>query len=107
MQKLIVFILIIVAGISLNNSTGSDRATKLSQRPTVETISNAVGEIRKIGDTDIYMIWCQDKFLKLNVINLPEKFRQQGLKINFSGNIKSTNTLEDEWGDLFELTSIN
>ena len=107
MQKFIGIILMLLIGFSFKtNYTAKDKAD-FSARQNTEVIKDAKGEVRKIGNEDIYMIWCGEKYLKLNPFNLPEKFKQPGLKITFSGNIKEMNALEDEWGELFELTAIN
>lgn len=76
------------------------------QRETVDTIFFAKGIIRQQPQSDIYLIECQEKFLKLNVLNLPKEYQEADLPIVFSGKIKLTYPMEDEAGDYFEITSI-
>jgi hypothetical protein len=108
MQKTIGTILMVLIGLSFNtNPAVKKNPATFSDRKSVEQINNSKGEVRQIGNEDIYMIWCAEKYLKLNPYNLPEKFRKPGLSITFSGYIKEGSTLEDQWGELFELTSIH
>ncbi len=95
----------IVIGLSFNSKVDKGNRTNISERETVEVISSAIGEVRMVNE-EVYVIWYADKYLKLNPYNLPKAFKNPGLKISFSGNIKLTNTLEDDWGELFELTKI-
>jgi|SRR5882757_2144627 len=107
-MKTIGTILMIVVGFFFNSSIEpKSTANTFADRQTVDVVSNAKGEIRKIGDEDIYMIYCKEKHLKLNAFDLPEKFKHAGLAVTFSGNIKMTDAMEDEWGELFEVTNIN
>jgi hypothetical protein len=107
-MKTVGTILMIVVGFFFNSSIDTKApANTFAARQTVEVINNAKGEIRKIGDEDIYMIYCKEKHLKLNAFDLPEKFKKPGLNVTFSGNIKTMDAMEDEWGELFEVTAIN
>ncbi len=75
-------------------------------RETVEVISYAKGVVRQVGNSDEYMIECSARHLKLNPVNLPSEYREADLPIIFSGDIKATQPLEDEFGEYFEVKSI-
>ncbi len=107
MQKLIGTFLMVVIGLCFRSDPqGEKRTNGLIKRQTVETVSHVKGELRKVGEEDIYVIWCGEKHLRLNPLNLPEKYKRPGQTFTFSGNIKATNTLEDEWGEFVEITDI-
>jgi len=100
-------ILMVVIGFFFSsNIEKKEPGTDIAKRETIATISGAKGEIRKLGEEDMYMIYCKEKHLKLNAFNLPEKFRHAGLAVTFSGNIKMSDAMEDDWGELFEVTGI-
>ena len=107
-MKTVGTILMIAVGFFFNTSIDKKvPSNDFADRKTVKVVTNAKGEIRKIGDEDIYMIYCKEKHLKLNAFDLPEKYKKPGLAVTFSGNIKMMGAMEDEWGELFEVTSIN
>lgn len=105
-MKTIGTILMVVLGFMFDSKVDTGASENISNRETVETIQNAKGIVWKAGDEDVYTIECAEKHLKLNVINLPEKFKKDEAEVIFSGNIKLTHPLEDNWGELFEVTSI-
>lgn len=84
----------------------AEKTKALLKRQTIEVVSHVKGELRKVGEEDIYVIWCGEKHLRLNPLNLPEHYKRPGMSFTFSGNIKATNTLEDEWGEFVEITDI-
>ncbi|MEP6677089.1 MAG: hypothetical protein ABJA78_18140 [Ferruginibacter sp.] len=106
MQKMIAAIIVLIAGVGFTANINSAKDQSYGNRKTITVITNAQGEIMKAGETGVYVIHCGEKYLDLNAYNLPEKFKKDKLTVSFSGNIKLTGTLEDEWGDLFEVTDI-
>jgi hypothetical protein len=108
MQKLMGTLLMVITGFCLNSSLVNDGTTNPSGRQTVETITGEAGIIKKIGDGEmaVYMIDCSAKHLRLNVFNMPGKFKKDGLTVRFSGNIKAGSTLEDDFGECFEILSV-
>ena len=106
-MKVIASVMIIAVGFFF--STGEEKTTKktILQRETVETIAYAKGIVQQVGNQDVYMIECPEKHLKLNVVNLPEEYKEADLPVTFSGNIKLTMPLEDENGDFFEVQTIH
>jgi hypothetical protein len=109
MEKIAGTLLMVLIGLGFNGNQPNkmDAKAAYSNRPTVETISYAKGFVKKIpGDEPVYIIDCPDKYLRLHAINLPATFKKEGLNVTVSGNIKATNTLEDAYGELFEVTSI-
>lgn len=97
----------VIIGFLLNSSLVNDSKTNPIVRETVETITGETGIVRKIGDdeTAIYMINCADRHLRLNVLNMPDKYKKDGITVRFTGNIKAASTLEDDFGALFEIVS--
>jgi hypothetical protein len=108
MQKLMGTLLMVITGFCLNSSLVNDGKTPPADRETVETITREAGIIRKIGDGEmaVYMIDCSTKHLRLNVFNMPEVFKKDGLIVQFSGNIKAGSTLEDDFGEYFEINAV-
>lgn len=109
MQKMLGTLLMIAVGLGFNSheGNGSLGQTGYSDRPTVDTISHANGVVKKIpGDEPVYLIDCASKYLRLHAINLPERYKKEGLSVTVSGHIKATHTLEDDYGELFEITAI-
>ena len=98
--------LIVAFGLLFDTGSQTVSTPDISNRETVGTVANAEGVIRKIDEAGVYMIYCKQQHLKLNVVNLPQQFRQADLKIIFSGNIKKTHPMEDSWGEFFEVTEI-
>ena len=105
-MKTIGTILMVVLGLMFDTKVDKGATDNIAERETVETIQNVKGVVWKAGDENVYTIECPEKHLKLNVINLPEKFKKDDAEITFSGNIKLTHPLEDNWGELFEITSV-
>ena len=100
-------ILMIAAGFFFNSKIENKAPdNNFLKRQTVAILKDLKGEVRAIGETGTYMIYCKEKHLKLNAVNLPEKFKQPRLAVTFSGNIKMTDAMEDEYGELFEVTAI-
>jgi hypothetical protein len=108
MQKLMGTLLIVITGFFLNSSLVNDGKTNPTVRETIDTITGETGIIRKIGEgeTAVYMIDCGTKHLRLNVFNMPAVFKKDGLTVMFSGNIKASSTLEDDFGECFEILSV-
>jgi hypothetical protein len=108
MQKLMGTLLMVITGFCLNSSLVNDGKTNPLGRETVETITGEAGIVRKIGDGEmaVYMIDCSAKYLRLNVCNMPREFKKDGLIVRFSGNIKAGSTLEDDFGEYFEILSV-
>jgi hypothetical protein len=108
MQKFGGTLLMVITGFFLNSSLVNDGKTNPERRETVEVIANETGIIKQIGEgeTAVYMIDCPSKYLRLNVCNMPEKFKKDGISVNFSGNIKANSTLEDDFGEIFEITNV-
>jgi hypothetical protein len=108
MQKLTGTLLMVITGFCLNSSLVNDGKTNTSGRETVETITGETGFVRKIGDGEmvVYMIDCSAKHLRLNVVNMPLEFKKDGLTVRFSGNIKAGSPLEDDFGEYFEILSV-
>ena len=96
----------VTVGMGFNSVADKKNDDAFINRQTVDTICNARGEVRKIGNDGVYMIYCKAKHLKLHVINLPQKCKVAGINVVFSGNIKQTHPMEDDWGELFEVTNI-
>ena len=105
-MKMMGTILMVILGLMFDSKVDTGTTDSIADRETVETIQNVKGVVWKAGDEDVYTIECAEKHLKLNVINLPEKFRKDEAEVTFSGNIKLTHPLEDNWGELFEITAI-
>ncbi len=105
MQKLSGTLLMVITGFLLNSSLVNDSKTNPSARETVEAITGESGIVRKIGEEEnpVYMIDCPAKHLRLNVLNMPGEFKKDGLGVRFSGNIKASSTLEDDFGAYFEI----
>ncbi len=106
-MKVIASILIIAVGFFFNINEEKTTGTTIIKRETVQTIAYAKGIVHQVGNQDVYMIECPEKHLKLNVVNLPEEYKEQDLPVTFSGNIKLTMPLEDENGDFFEVKTIH
>lgn len=109
MQKFLGTILMIAVGLGFNSDdSGSPRSqSAYGQRPTIETINAANGIVKKIpGDHPVYIIDCPQKYLRLHAFNLPGRFKTEGLNVTVSGHIKAASTLEDDYGELFEVTAI-
>jgi hypothetical protein len=108
MQKFMGTILMVVTGFCLNSSLVNDNKTNSSGRATVENITGETGIVKKIGEGEmaIYMIDCSARHLRLNVLNMPAEYKKDGIKINFTGNIKASSTLEDDFGEHFEILSV-
>ena len=106
MQKFIAAIIVLIAAVGFTVNIDTPKEDVYTNRKNVDVINNALGEIIKAGETGVYVIHCGEKYMDLNVYNLPKKFQQDKLKVTFSGNVKLTGTLEDDWGDLFEVTAI-
>ncbi len=98
----------VTTGFFLNSSLVNDDITTPAARDTVEVISSATGIVREIGEgeTAVYMIDCRAKHLRLNVYNMPGEFKKNGMQVKFSGNIKAGSTLEDDFGECFEITAV-
>jgi hypothetical protein len=99
-------ILMVIVGFMFDSKMDTSAVDSLSQRTTVATINNAKGIVYKVGDDDTYMIECAEKHLKLHAFNLPAAYKKDNIAIQFSGDIKFTNTLEDDCGELFKVTAI-
>jgi hypothetical protein len=108
MQKIAGTLLMVVTGFFLDNSLLNDSNTNPAVRKTIETISGQPGIIRKIGteETAVYMIDCRAKNVRLHVYNMPAEYKKDGLQVKFSGNIKASSTLEDDFGEYFEILSV-
>lgn len=109
MQKMFGTLLMIAIGLGFNSGEGNDdpKHAAYSNRPTVETISQASGIVKRIpGDEPTYLIDCPGKYLRLHALNLPDTYKTEGLNVTVSGHIKATHTLEDDYGELFEITAI-
>jgi hypothetical protein len=109
MQKMLGTLLMIAVGLGFNSNEGgsSQGKTTYADRPTVETIHHADGIVKKIpGDEPVYLIDCASKYLRLHTINLPDSYKTEGMSVTVSGHIKATHTLEDDYGELFEITAI-
>lgn len=104
-MKMIGTILMVLIGFLFDSKVDIAKPDGIAQRKTVATLSNVKGTVYKAMD-DVYTIECGEKHLRLNVINLPEEFRKDNAEITFSGNIKLSQPLEDDWGELFEVTSV-
>lgn len=109
MQKMLGTLLMIAVGLGFNTSNGgsSQNQDNYSDRPTVETITHANGVVKKVpGDEPVYLIDCASQYLRLHAINLPDSYKTEGMSVTVSGHIKATHTLEDDYGELFEITTI-
>lgn len=109
MQKTIGTALMVLVGLGFNNSEATQIGAKTpySNRPTVEVLNDAKGIVKKVhGDEPVYIIDCPKQYLRLQAFNLPDGYKKEGLTVAVSGNIKATNTLEDDYGELFEVTAI-
>ncbi|MEO1432761.1 MAG: hypothetical protein AAFV71_27585 [Cyanobacteria bacterium J06633_8] len=72
-------------------------------RKTVGTVENKVGRIQRIHDK-LYIIIAEDNSGRFAPCNLPDKFKKDGLKIRFSGDIKEIYPNERWAATLFKLT---
>jgi hypothetical protein len=106
-MKIILSAFVILSGMLFNFFVKKTAEPVLPTRETVEEVSYAKGIIRQVGNTDVYMIECGEKHLKLNPINLPSEYKEADLPVVFSGDIKVTPPLEDEFGDYFDIKSIH
>lgn len=104
-MKMIGTILMVAVGFMFDSKVDITKSDSLSARQTVEVINEAKGIVYKISD-ETYMIECAEKHVKLNVFNLPEAFKKDNAAIIFSGNIKLSEPMEDEWGEVFEITNV-
>ncbi len=108
MYKIAGTIAMILIGFSFKAPGKSTIVSSYAQRPTVETIELETGVVKLLpGDEPVYLIDCPRRNLRLNVLNLPAAYRLQGKTVQFSGNIKATHPLEDEYGELFEITAVH
>ena len=71
-------------------------------RKTVETVENKVGRIQRIHDK-LYIIVTEDGS-RFAPCNFPNKFKQDGLEIRFSGEVKESYPNERWAATLFKLT---
>jgi hypothetical protein len=108
MKKTAGTILMVITGFCLNSSLVNDDKANTAGRETIETIKGETGIVKQIGEgeTAVYMISCTNRPLRLNVYNLPRTFKKHGQLVTFTGNIKASSTLEDDFGELFEITAI-
>jgi hypothetical protein len=109
MQKIVGTLLMVLLGLGFNNDDSGNAQGQhpYMGRPTVETIHSANGIVKKIpGDEPVYIIDCPDRYLRLHTLNLPDAYKVEGLVVTVSGHIKATHTLEDDCGELFEVTAI-
>ncbi|MEA5592949.1 hypothetical protein [Rivularia sp. UHCC 0363] len=72
-------------------------------RKTVETVKNKVGTIKRLNET-LYIIVTEDGNGRFAPCNFPNKFKQDGLKIRFSGEVKESYPNERWAATLFKLT---
>ncbi|MGB3760400.1 MAG: hypothetical protein WBA07_29155 [Rivularia sp. (in: cyanobacteria)] len=72
-------------------------------RKTVGTVEKKVGRIQRIHDK-LYIIVTEDNSGRFAPCNLPNKFKQDGLKIQFSGDIKEIYPNERWAATLFKLS---
>ncbi|MEB3220166.1 MAG: hypothetical protein VKN72_28575 [Nostocales cyanobacterium 94392] len=72
-------------------------------RKTVETVKNQVGTIKRLHET-LYIIVSEDNPSRFAPCNLPEKLKQDGLKIRFNGEVKEIYPNERWAATLFKLT---
>ncbi len=72
-------------------------------RKTVEKVENQVGTIQRIHDK-LYIIVTEDGRSRFAPCNFPNKFKQNGLKIRFSGEVKESYPNERWAATLFKLT---
>ena len=105
-MKTVGTILMLVVGFMFNSKVETTVTDGFAKRETVGTVNNVKGIVWRVGDTDVYMIECGEKHLKLNAFNLPAQYKKDNTTITFSGNIKLTEPLEDDCGELFEVTTI-
>ena len=106
-MKIIASFIIIIAGFLFNFKGDKKVADSPLSRETIDTIAYAKGIIRQMGNDNVFMIECAEKHIKLNVLNLPNEYKEADLPIVFSGNIKLTYPLEDEDGQYFEVKTIH
>lgn len=108
MQKFTGTLLMVITGFFLNSSLVNDGITTPAARDTVEVIASETGIVREIGEGEnaVYMIDCRAKHLRLHVYNMPREYKKNGIRVRFSGNIKAGSTLEDDFGDYFEIISV-
>ncbi|MEM6402973.1 MAG: hypothetical protein AAF757_22555 [Cyanobacteria bacterium P01_D01_bin.116] len=72
-------------------------------RKTVDTVENQVGTVRRIHDR-LYIIVSEDNRSRFAPCNLPNKFKKEGLKIIYSGEVKEIYPNERWAATLFKLT---
>ncbi len=72
-------------------------------RKTVGTVENKVGRIQRIHDK-LYIIVTEDGSGRFAPCNLPNKFKKDGLKIRFSGEVKEIYPNERWAATLFKLS---
>lgn len=73
------------------------------ERKTVETVKDSIGTVRRIHDK-LYIIITEDNKSRFAPCNLPDKFKKEGLKIRFSGDVKEIYPNERWAATLFKLT---
>jgi hypothetical protein len=109
MQKSVGTLLMVLIGLGFQGSehAGQTVTGGYGQRPTVEVLENVKGIVKKMeGDEPVYIIDCPEHYLRLQAYNLPKAYQQEGRCVTVSGDIKASNTLEDAFGELFEVRNI-
>ncbi|RFM29946.1 hypothetical protein [Deminuibacter soli] len=86
----------------------SKRYDFVRHRTTIDTLCQANGIVRNIGNDDIpvYVIYCERQNLRLLPCNLPNGYRQPNKPVIVSGNLKAMQLMEHEYGEYFEITGI-
>ncbi len=87
----------------IGKKTKNNSKCAFDSRKTVETVENQVGRIQRIHDK-LYIIVTEDNRGRFAPCNLPDKFKQDGLRIVFSGDIKEIYPNERWAATLFKLT---
>jgi len=80
-----------------------DSKCAFDSRKTVDTVEKQVGTVRRIHDK-LYIIISEDNRSRFAPCNLPNKFKKEGLKIIYSGEVKEIYPNERWAATLFKLT---
>ena len=87
----------------IGNKIKNTSKCAFDSRKTVETVENQVGRIQRIHDK-LYIIVTEDNRGRFAPCNFPNKFKKDGLRIVFSGEIKEIYPNERWAATLFKLT---
>lgn len=94
--------------VSYTNNLQLTKYAFIHERKTIDTVIQQTGIVYKMGTTNepLYIIRCANKYLNFFPANLPAHCKQDLAKITFSGAMKYTHPMEDEYGQFFVVSEI-